>query len=114
MKTSLLPALLCLLTVLCLSGSVNADDKLQPASVTSANSAPATTSVPVAGAETPPVKTDATVNAPATAAAAPVAAAAVASAPTPNKGDTAWMMVASLLVILMTKPFTISLPQKIW
>jgi Amt family ammonium transporter len=42
-------------------------------------------------------------------AAAPVAAAAEAAAPAapalvPNKGDTAWMMVATLLVILMTVP----------
>ena len=47
-------------------------------------------------------------------AAAPVAAPAAASteaapaapaaAPTPNKGDTAWMMVATMLVILMTIP----------
>ncbi len=32
------------------------------------------------------------------------AAAASAPAPVPNKGDTAWMMVATLLVILMTVP----------
>lgn len=43
------------------------------------------------------------------AAVAPAAAAAAepaapAAAPTPNKGDTAWMMVATLLVILMTIP----------
>jgi Amt family ammonium transporter len=41
------------------------------------------------------------------AAAAPAvseAAAAAAPAPVPNKGDTAWMMVATLLVILMTVP----------
>ena len=41
------------------------------------------------------------------AAAAPVAAAAApaaAPAPVPNKGDTAWMMVSTLLVILMTIP----------
>jgi Amt family ammonium transporter len=44
------------------------------------------------------------------AAAAPAAAetasapAAAASAPVPNKGDTAWMMVSTLLVILMTIP----------
>ena len=37
------------------------------------------------------------------AAAAPAAAEA-APAPVPNKGDTAWMMVATLLVILMTIP----------
>jgi Amt family ammonium transporter len=39
-------------------------------------------------------------SAPAAAAAAPAAA----PAPTANKGDTAWMMVATLLVILMTIP----------
>ena len=32
------------------------------------------------------------------------AAAAVAAVPVPNKGDTAWMMVSTLLVILMTLP----------
>jgi ammonium transporter, Amt family len=41
--------------------------------------------------------------APAAAVAAP-AAAASAPAPVPNKGDTAWMMVSTLLVILMTIP----------
>ena len=33
-----------------------------------------------------------------------VAAPAPAAAPVPNKGDTTWMMVATLLVILMTLP----------
>src|SRR4051812_17403299 len=41
--------------------------------------------------------------APAAATAAPAAAPA-AAAPVPNKGDTAWMMVATVLVILMTIP----------
>ena len=36
--------------------------------------------------------------------AAEAASAAAAPAPVPNKGDTAWMMVATLLVILMTVP----------
>jgi len=42
----------------------------------------------------------------AVAAAAPAAAdaASAAPAPVPNKGDTAWMMVSTLLVILMTVP----------
>ncbi len=40
----------------------------------------------------------------AAAAAAPASAAAPAAAPVPNKGDTAWMMVSTLLVILMTVP----------
>ena len=44
------------------------------------------------------------VAAPAPAAAAPAAAAASAPAPVPNKGDTAWMMVSTLLVIMMTVP----------
>jgi Amt family ammonium transporter len=38
------------------------------------------------------------------AAAAAAAPAAAAPAPVPNKGDTAWMMVSTLLVILMTVP----------
>ncbi len=44
--------------------------------------------------------------APAMAAATPDAAAAPAAAPAPvpNKGDTAWMMVSTLLVIMMTVP----------
>ncbi len=37
-------------------------------------------------------------------AAAPAAAASAAPAPVANKGDTAWMMVATLLVIMMTVP----------
>ncbi len=36
--------------------------------------------------------------------AAPAAAASAAPAPVPNKGDTSWMMVSTLLVILMTIP----------
>jgi Amt family ammonium transporter len=49
------------------------------------------------------------VAAPVAAVAAPAAtvdaaAAVAAPAPTPNKGDTAWMMVATMLVILMTIP----------
>ncbi len=40
----------------------------------------------------------------AAAAEAPAAAPAAAPAPVPNKGDTAWMTVATILVILMTIP----------
>ena len=36
--------------------------------------------------------------------AAPAAAAAAAAAPVPNKGDTAWMLVSSLLVLMMSIP----------
>ncbi|HEY0061626.1 MAG TPA: ammonium transporter, partial [Telluria sp.] len=46
------------------------------------------------------------VAAPAAAVVAPAAAAAPAAAPapTPNKGDTAWMFIATVLVIIMTIP----------
>ncbi|MES2973611.1 MAG: ammonia channel protein, partial [Pseudomonadota bacterium] len=37
-------------------------------------------------------------------AAAPAAAPAAAAAPVPNKGDTAWMTMATALVIFMTLP----------
>jgi len=42
--------------------------------------------------------------APADAASAPAAAASAAPAPVANKGDVAWMIVATLLVIMMTVP----------
>ncbi|PIM51446.1 ammonia channel protein, partial [Roseateles chitinivorans] len=42
--------------------------------------------------------------APAASAPAEAASAAAAPAPVPNKGDTTWMMVSTLLVILMTVP----------
>jgi len=71
--------------------------------------APATPAAPAAAtAQAAPAAAApaaATPAAPAAAvAAAPAAAAAPAPAPTPNKGDTAWMTVATLLVILMTIP----------
>ncbi len=37
-------------------------------------------------------------------AAADAAAAAPAAAPVPNKGDTAWMLVSSVLVLMMSIP----------
>jgi Amt family ammonium transporter len=56
-------------------------------------------------AQTPAPAAPAAAEATAPAAAAPAAeAAAPAAAPVPNKGDTAWMTVATLLVILMTIP----------
>ncbi|MGV3494054.1 MAG: ammonium transporter [Ramlibacter sp.] len=67
--------------------------------------APATTGAPTA-AEAAPAAAAPAAAAPAAAAAtaAPAAEAAPAAAPVPNKGDTAWMTVATLLVILMTLP----------
>ncbi|MEA3394153.1 MAG: ammonium transporter [Pseudomonadota bacterium] len=71
-----------------------------------AQTTPAAAPVAAAPAEAKP----ADAAAPAAAAAAPAATAAPApaeaapAAPVPNKGDTAWMMVSTLLVILMTIP----------
>jgi len=74
-------ALFTLMAVLCgLSAAVYAEDAAPAAAATAATAAP--------GA------------APAAAPAAPVAA----PAPVPNKGDTAWMLVATLLVIMMSIP----------
>ncbi|QGZ41102.1 Amt family ammonium transporter [Pseudoduganella flava] len=72
----------------------------QDAKPADAPAAAATTAAPAAAT---PAATDAATPAAAPAAAAPAAPAA-APAPTPQKGDTAWMFVATLLVILMTIP----------
>ncbi|WDZ96304.1 ammonium transporter [Herbaspirillum sp. WKF16] len=63
--------------------------------------AAATAAAPAAAAEAP--KAAAAAPAAAAPAAAPAAAAA-APAPVPNKGDTAWMLVCTAFVILMTLP----------
>ena len=75
------------------------------AAATAAAAAPAS-SAAAAPAEIKPADTAAPAPAPATAAvaAAPAAAASAPPAPVPNKGDTAWMMVSTLLVIMMTVP----------
>lgn len=67
-----------------------------PAAASAASVAPAASAASAAAS-------DASASAPAVAAAAAPAAPA-AAAPTANKGDTAWMMVATMLVILMTIP----------
>jgi len=55
-------------------------------------------------ASAPAAAASAAASAASGAAEAASAASAAASAPVPNKGDTAWMMVSTLLVILMTVP----------
>ena len=57
-----------------------------------------------APAAAPTAEAAAVVAPAATAAPAVAAAAEPAAAPVPNKGDTAWMMVATLLVIMMSVP----------
>jgi Amt family ammonium transporter len=63
-------------------------------------------SAPVASASAPEAKPAEAPAAAASAAPAPVAAAsaAAAPAPVPNKGDTAWMIVATAFVIMMSVP----------
>ena len=86
-------ALLALLGACSLAAPVIAQDK------------PAAPAAEAKAAEAKPA--EAAPAAPAAAAAAPApapVAAAAAPAPVPNKGDTAWMIVATVLVILMTIP----------
>jgi Amt family ammonium transporter len=78
---------------------------------TGAVMAQAPAAAPAASAEAKPAEAAASAAAPAASAAAPAAAAAAsapaaaaAPAPVPNKGDTGWMMVSTILVILMTIP----------
>ncbi|MFL6692569.1 MAG: ammonia channel protein, partial [Ramlibacter sp.] len=78
-----------------LTGSVAV---LAQAPAAPAATAPAATA-PAAAATTTPAAA-----APAAATAASAPAAAAAPAPVPNKGDTAWMTVATALVIFMTIP----------
>jgi ammonium transporter, Amt family len=61
-------------------------------------------SAPAAAAAAAPADTAAAPAAAATTAAAPAEAAPAAALPVPNKGDTAWMTVATAMVILMTIP----------
>ncbi|HZR04154.1 MAG TPA: ammonium transporter [Burkholderiales bacterium] len=84
-----------LLAGLAFTAAVPAQDKAAESAAspaaTPAQSAPASTPAPAAAGV-------------ATAAAATTAPAAAAPPPVPNKGDTAWMLAATVLVILMTIP----------
>ena len=68
-----------------------------PLEATPADNAPAAVATPV------PAPTTSVSAAPAITV-APEAAPAAAPSPTPNKGDTAWMFIATVMVILMTIP----------
>jgi Amt family ammonium transporter len=85
---------------LCGALSASAQDAAKPADAAPAATATsAVTTNPIAAPTVAPMAT------PAAATAAPEAApAAPAAAPVPNKGDTAWMFVATVLVIMMTIP----------
>ncbi len=72
------------------SGLAHAEDAAKPAAAATAEPAAAAPAAPAA--------------APSAAPAAAAAAPAAAPAPVPNKGDTAWMIVATAFVILMSIP----------
>jgi Amt family ammonium transporter len=81
-----------LVVALAMPGMTMADDA--PVAATAATAAPAEAAPAAVAPEAP---------AAAAATAAPAAPAA-APAPTPNKGDTSWMLVSTLLVIMMSIP----------
>ena len=84
-----------------LCGAVGASARMRPSRPTAAAAASPPAAVTAVAAAAPAA---APVAAPAAAAARARRAAAPAAAPTPNKGDTAWMFVATVLVIMMTIP----------
>ncbi|QJC54818.1 Ammonia channel [Polaromonas vacuolata] len=92
--------LLSLALGLSLLGSGAAALAQAPAAAPEATAASAVTAKPADAVTAPAASTAAL---PVTAA-APAAAASAPAAPVPNKGDTAWMMVSTILVILMTVP----------
>jgi ammonium transporter, Amt family len=102
MKRSL--AHIALATALLVAGAAFAQDKkAEPAPAPAAAAAPADAKAPPAAAAAP---ADAKAAPAAAGAAAPAAAGAPAAAPapTPNKGDTAWMLVSTALVLMMSVP----------
>lgn len=74
------------------------------AAVAQAPAATAPAATTAAPAEAAPAAAAPAAAAPAAAATAAPAAATAAPAPTPNKGDTAWMTVSTVLVLLMILP----------
>jgi ammonium transporter, Amt family len=99
-----LVVILSLLGAVGLAAPVIAQDKAAPPPAPAAMKAADAPKAEAAKAEAPAAAaTPAATPAPA-AAAAPEAPAATATPPTPNKGDNAWMIVATLLVIMMSIP----------
>jgi ammonium transporter, Amt family len=92
----------CVVGALLATGAAFAQAPAAAPATPPAATAPAASTAPAAAA-TPEAK-PADAAAAAAAPAATAAAAPAAKAPEPNKGDTAWMMVSTLLVIMMTVP----------
>jgi ammonium transporter, Amt family len=98
MKRSL--AHIALATALLVAGAAFAQDKkAEPAPAPAAAAAPADAKAPPAAAAAP-----ADAKAAPAAAGAPAAAPAAAPAPQPNKGDVAWMLTSTALVLMMSVP----------
>jgi len=100
-------ALIAVLGVVGLAAPAFAQEKAPAAPLAEAKAAePAKADAPAAApAATPATAAPAATPAAAAPAAAPAAAApAAAPAPTPNKGDTAWMLLSTALVLLMSVP----------
>lgn len=87
----------------CLALATAALTSLAPAAMAQ-DAASAPVAAASAEASAPAAAPVAAPAAPAASAPADAASAAAAPAPVPNKGDTTWMMVSTLLVILMTVP----------
>ena len=90
-----------------LAGAAYAQAPAASAPAAAATTEAASAAAPSASADAKPAAATAPAAAPAAAAAASAPAAATAAsapAPVPNKGDTAWMTVATALVIFMTIP----------
>jgi Amt family ammonium transporter len=101
MKNTVIKFLAATSMLLSLSGLAHAAD--EPAKTSTAAAASVVAAPAAATATAVPASAPAAVAAPAAASDA-AAASAPAAAPVANKGDTAWMMVSTLLVILMTIP----------
>jgi Amt family ammonium transporter len=86
-----------------LAAPVHAEDA-KPAASAPAASAPAAAAASAPEASAPAAAPAAAAPAPAAAAPAAAAPAAEAPPPVPNKGDTSWMMVSTILVIMMSIP----------
>jgi Amt family ammonium transporter len=93
-------ASVCISLALMSAGTLVLAQQSAPASAP-ATAAPAAEAAKPADAASPAAAATA---APAAATAAPAAPAAAATPPAPNKGDVAWMTIATALVILMTIP----------
>jgi len=89
---------------LCAASLTEALAQSTPAASTAAADAPAKAEAPAEAKAAAPVQAGADAKAEDKAQASEAKAEAAPTPPAPNKGDTAWMMVATLLVVMMAVP----------